>query len=224
MDKIKIAIVEDQRLFRDGLFSLLNQTKDIDVLTIADNGRHFLHLIKEGSKRPDIVLIDMSMPEMNGMELTDVLTKEFPEMRIIILTVHNQDRFIIKMIEAGVAGYLIKNCDIEEVRQAIRTVAQTGFYFNEATILAMRNGYRLKSSKVKKITNIPVELTNRETEVLHLICKEFTNTEIAKQLNISPRTVDGHRNNLLAKAGCRNTAGLVLFAVSNNLYDPHIES
>jgi len=134
----------------------------------------------------------------------------------------NQERFIVRMIEAGVAGYLVKNCEIEEVRQAIRTAHKTGFYFNEATMMAMRNGYKMKNTQVKSFANIPVELTEREVEVLRLICREYTNVEIAEQLSISPRTVDGHRNNLLAKAGCKNTAGLVLFAVNNNIYDPAI--
>jgi DNA-binding NarL/FixJ family response regulator len=164
--------------------------------------------------------VDMNMPEMNGMELTELLLKQHPEMRIIILTVHNQERFIIKMIEAGVAGYLVKNCDIEEVLTAIRAAHKTGFYFNESTMQAMRNGYRNKKGDVRSFANIAVEITEREAEVLRLICREYTNTEIGDRLHISPRTVDGHRNNLLAKAGCRNTAGLVLFAVNNGFFDP----
>ncbi len=222
MDKIKIAIVEDQRLFRDGLQSLLKETDGMDVLSVADNGKHFLEQLDGGIELPDVALVDMNMPEMNGFELTEILLKKYPNMRIIILTVHNQERYIVKMIEAGVAGYLVKNCDIEEVRQAIRTAHKTGFYFNDATMQAMRNGYKMKNKEVRSFANIPVELTERELEVLRLICKEYTNTEIGEHLNISPRTVDGHRNNLLAKAGCRNTAGLVLFAVNNNLYDPAI--
>ncbi len=219
MDKIKIALVEDQRLFRDGLHAMLKETEDMDVVTVADNGKHFLEQLKGAEVLPEVAMVDMNMPEMNGFELTEILLKQYPQMRIIILTVHNQERYIIKMIEAGVAGYLVKNCDIEEVRLAIRTAHKTGFYFNDSTMLAMRNGYKSKSNQVRSFANIPVDLTEREIEVLRFICKEFTNTEIAEMLNISPRTVDGHRNNLLAKAGCRNTAGLVLFAVNNGLYD-----
>jgi DNA-binding NarL/FixJ family response regulator len=219
MYKINIALVEDQRLFRDGLHALLKETEDFEVLTVADNGREFLNQLEGMKVHPDVVLLDMNMPEMNGFELTEVLLKQYPSMRIIILTVHNQERFIVKMIESGVAGYLVKNCDIEEVRAAVRASYKTGFYFNESTMLAMRNGYRTKNNQVRSFANIPVELTEREIEVLRLICKELTNAEIAEQLSISPRTVDGHRNNLLSKVGCKNTAGLVLFAVNNNYYD-----
>ncbi|MBX2906926.1 MAG: response regulator transcription factor [Taibaiella sp.] len=222
MDKLRVALVEDQRLFRDGMAALINETGDMEVVSVADNGRHFLDLLPDMKELPQVALIDMNMPEMNGLELAGTLVKTYPEIRVIVLTVHNQERFIVKMIEAGVAGYLVKNCDIDEVRQAIRTAHKTGFYFNEATMLAMRNGYKMKNLQVKSFANIPVELTEREVEVLCLICQEFTNIEIGERLNISPRTVDGHRNNLLAKAGCKNTAGLVLFAVNNNIYDPLI--
>ena len=222
MDKIRVALVEDQRLFRDGMAALINESGDMEVIAVADNGRHFLNQLPAMEQLPNVALIDMNMPEMNGLELAGILVKQQPDIRVIVLTVHNQERFIVKMIEAGVAGYLVKNCDIEEVRQAIRTAHKTGFYFNEATMLAMRNGYKLKNTQVKSFANIPVELTEREVEVLCLICREYTNVEIADKLNISPRTVDGHRNNLLAKAGCKNTAGLVLFAVNNNIYDPVI--
>ena len=222
MDKIRVALVEDQRLFRDGMAALINESGDMEVIAVADNGRHFLNQLPAMEQLPNVALIDMNMPERNGLELAGILVKQQPDIRVIVLTVHNQERFIVKMIEAGVAGYLVKNCDIEEVRQAIRTAHKTGFYFNEATMLAMRNGYKLKNTQVKSFANIPVELTEREVEVLCLICREYTNVEIADKLNISPRTVDGHRNNLLAKAGCKNTAGLVLFAVNNNIYDPVI--
>jgi len=219
-EHIRVAIVEDQRLFRDGMQALLRESGDIDVTMVADNGRDFLEQLQEAAELPNVALVDLNMPEMNGLELTDILLKQYPDIRVLILTVHNQERFIVKMIEAGVAGYLIKNCDIEEVRQAIRTAHKSGFYFDERTMLAMRNGYRTKRSDVRSFSNIPVELSERETEVLQLICRELTNVEIADRLHISPRTVDGHRNNLLAKAGCRNTAGLVLFAVNNGFFDP----
>jgi DNA-binding NarL/FixJ family response regulator len=159
------------------------------------------------------------MPEMNGAELTEVLQKKYPTVKVIILSAYDQERFVHKMVEAGAAGYLFKNCDIEEVLLAINTTFKSGFYFNDAVLSAMRNGAKYKGGPLRNIANVAIELSDREQEVLHLICKEFTNPEIAAQLHISPRTVDGHRNNLLAKTGSRNTAGLVLFAVSNNLFD-----
>jgi DNA-binding NarL/FixJ family response regulator len=219
MGKIKIAIVEDQRLFRDGLQAMLKEDEELEVIGVADNGKQFLDMV-EGGLVPNVALVDLNMPEMNGFELAGVLQKQYPEMRTIVLTVHNQERFISKMIEAGVAGYLVKNCDIQEVALAIKTAHKTGFYFNDDTLRAMRGGLRSKSVQVRSLSNIAVDLTERETEVLKLICQEYTNAEIGEQLHVSARTIDGHRNNLLAKAGCRNTAGLVLFAVNNGFYDP----
>jgi len=219
MEKIKIALVEDQRLFRDGLHALLKETPDMEVLAVADNGKQFVEMLSHGLL-PDIALVDMNMPEMNGFELVEYITHKFPAIRVIILTIYNQDRFVIKMVEAGVAGYLIKNCEVEEVRLAIRTAYKTGFYFNESTMQTMRGAHKIKNGQVRSFANIPVDLTDREIEVLKLICKEYTNAEMAELLNISPRTIDGHRNNLLAKSGCKNTAGLVLFAVNNNLFEP----
>ncbi len=219
MNKIKIALAEDQQLFRNGIEALLKEEADLEVLTGAGNGKELLEWISSAKKLPDVVLADMDMPEMNGIELTKNLQKDYPSIKIIMLTVFNQDRFINKMIEAGAAGYLLKNCDFEEVVQAIRTVYKTGFYINENMLKAMRSRQKSKNDQLRSVDNIPIELSEREQEVLKLICMELTNTEIAERLYISARTVDGHRNKLLAKTGCRNTAGLVLFAVNYHIYE-----
>ncbi len=224
MNKIKIAIVEDQRLFRDGLLALLKENGGFEVVATAENGLEFLEQIEDSANIPEVALVDMNMPKMNGFELIEILQKKHPAIRIIILTVYNQERFIFKMIEAGVAGYLVKNCELEEVLLAITSAHKTGFYFNEATMQAMRNSYQhksnqSKSSQMRSFSNIPVDLTDRESEILKLICKEYTNPEIAELLSLSPRTIDGHRYNLLAKTGSKNTAGLVLFAVKNGIHE-----
>jgi len=219
MNKIKIAIVEDQRLFRDGMLALLREQDDFQIVTNADNGKTFLAQLSDPASVPDVALVDLNMPEINGPELTAILQQRYPSIKIIILTVYNQERFISNMIEAGVSGYLVKNCDIEEVTLAIRTAHNKGFYLNDSTLKAMRNGYKQKSKQLRSFSNIPIELTAREIEILKLICAELTNAEIASHLHISARTVDGHRNNLLAKTGCKNTAGLVLFAVSQHIIE-----
>lgn len=218
MEKIKVALVEDQRLFRDGLYALLNASPEFEMVGVADNGLQFLSMLEKG-KVPDVALIDMNMPQLNGFELVEILNKRYPLIRSIILTVHNQERFIAKMVEAGVAGYLVKNCDFEEVKTAITSAHNTGFYFNEATIKAMRTINKQKNGPVRSFADIPIVLSDRETQILRLICRENTNAEIAEILNLSPRTVDGHRNNLLAKVGCKNTAGLVLFALKHNIFE-----
>ncbi len=220
MQKIKISLVDDQQLFRSGLASLIKSVNEFELLHEAENGKIFIDQLEQRkSIHPDIALIDMHMPEMNGVELNDILQKKFPLIRVIILSVYDQERFISKMIEAGACGYLTKNCEITELIAAINTTYKTGFYFNQATLQAMRKATQYKSIDIKNINNIPIDLTSREKEILVLLCKEFTNAEIGERLFISQRTVEGHRNNLIQKTGCRNTAGLVIFAIKNGLVD-----
>ena len=218
MERIKVALADDQQLFRHGLAKLIKAVPDFSLVIEAENGKDFLEQLQASPILPDIALIDMHMPEMNGVELNDVLQKKYPYIRVIVLSVYDQERFINKMIQSGACGYLTKNCETEELINAINTTYKTGFYFNNDTLHAMRRVSNYKESDIRSLNNIPVELSNRELEVLQLICKELTNAEIGQQLFISPRTVEGHRNNLLAKAGCRNTAGLVIFAIKNELF------
>jgi len=219
MEKIKVALADDQQLFRQGLAQLIKANTDFDLVIEAENGKAFLDQLKQDSILPDIALIDMHMPEMNGVELNEMLQKNYPSIRVIILSVYDQERFIGKMIQAGASGYLTKNCETEELITAIQTTYKSGFYFNNTTLKAMRNASALNNNSLINFNNIPIDLTSREKEVLQFICKELTNAEIAAQLFISPRTVEGHRNSLLIKAGCRNTAGLVVFAIKNGLFE-----
>jgi DNA-binding NarL/FixJ family response regulator len=215
---IHLAIADDQLLFRKGMIALLREFDGIEVSIEADNGKHLVDQLRRYTGKLDVILLDLSMPEMNGIEAMKILKEEFPEIKVIILTVYNEDKFIITAVELGANGYLIKNADPSEVEKSIRTVVSHDFYFNDQTLDAMKNG--LFTGKQKLSLNIISELTQREKQILELICKEYTTPEIATQLFISERTVDGHRNNLLAKTGCRNTAGLVLFAVKHNLVTP----
>lgn len=216
---IRIAIADDQQLFREGLAALIRSQADFDLVAQGAHGRDLLDKIADLAMPPDVVLADMNMPMMNGVELNDELHRQYPAIKVVMLTVYDQERFIIKMIEAGANGYLIKNTEAEELATAIRTVHATGFYFNQASLQAMRKAFQYKNTSLKSLNNIPIELTEREKEVLELICMEMTNSEIADKLCLSARTVEGHRNNLLTKTGCRNTAGLVIFAVRNGIYD-----
>jgi DNA-binding NarL/FixJ family response regulator len=219
MDKIRISLVDDQQLFRHGLAGLIQSVPEFELVAEAENGRVMLETLKELPELPHIALVDMHMPEMNGVELNEVLQKEYPSIKVLILSVYDQERFISKMIEAGACGYLTKNCEISELVTAIQSTYKTGFYFNNATLQAMRKAAQFKDSDIRNISNIPIELTSRESEILQLLCQENTNAEIGEKLYISVRTVEGHRNNLLAKTGCRNTAGLVIFAIKHNLFD-----
>ena len=213
-----ISLVDDQQLFRSGLASLIQSVPGFTLLSEAENGKHFIEQLESSGTLPHIALIDMEMPVMNGVELNALLQKDYSSIKVIVLSTYNQERFISKMIEAGACGYLTKNCEIEELMTAINSTYKNGFYFNQDTLAAMRNTSHYKSSDIKNISNITIELTAREKEVLILLCKELSNIEIGELLFISPRTVEGHRNNLLSKTGCRNTAGLVIFAIKNNLF------
>lgn len=211
---IRVAIAEDQRLFRECLIPILNNFDNIEVAFEASNGREMLTQLRQSPVSPHVVLLDLTMPEMNGLETTEVLKKEFPDLKIIILSVHNEERHIVRMVGMGVHGYLVKNAELTEVRSAIESVYNKGFYFNEIVLKALQNGMTQKKTKHFEVETT---LTPREKEVLLLICKEFTTPEIADKLYLSVRTVDGHRNNLLEKTGSRNTAGLVLYAIKNGL-------
>lgn len=219
MSDIRISLADDQQLFRSGLAALIKSVPGFTLVNEAENGKVFIEQLQASDALPDIALIDMHMPEMNGVELNEALQKNYPSIKVLILSVYDQERFIAKMIEAGACGYLTKNCEIEELTTAVTATYKNGFYFNQATLQAMRKAGQYKGSNIKNISNIDIELTPREKEILILLCKEFTTAEIGEQLFISPRTVEGHRNNLLLKAGCRNTAGLVIFAIKNGLFN-----
>ena len=220
MANIRVAITDDQVLFRRGMASLINTFENISIVLEADNGRILLDSLQNFEPIPDVVLLDLSMPELNGIETTKLLHVHYPSIKIIILSVYGEDRFVTHLMELGVNAYLFKNVEPEEVERAIRTVIDKDFYFNEAFLNAMKNRLTNKRQKITLTDNIPSTLTSREIEVLSLICKQRTAQEIADQLFISVRTVDGHRNNLLEKPGARNSAGLVLFAIKHRLIDP----
>lgn len=218
MDEILISLVDDQLLFRSGLASLIRSVEGFTLLSEAENGKVFIEQLEVGSTLPHIALIDMEMPEMNGVELNAVLQKKYPSVKVLVLSTYNQDRFIGKMIETGACGYLTKNCEIDELVTAINATHKNGFYFNQDMLAAMRKTAQHKTADIKNLNNIAIELTEREKEILGLICQELSNIEIGKRLFISPRTVEGHRNSLLQKTGCRNTAGLVIFAIKNYFF------
>lgn len=212
---IKVAIADDQLLFRKGIEALINGFKNMKLVLEADSGRSLLEALEKEEPLPDVILLDLKMPDMNGMEASKLIHEKYPAIKIIILSVYDDQKFIIHLLELGVHGYLFKNSEPAEVCSAIETVMKTGFYLNEPVLLAMREGIQKKS----KVSIDSYGLSTRELEVLALICKEFTAQEIADKLFISIRTVEGHRNNLLLKTGARNTAGLVIFAIRHHLVE-----
>jgi len=219
MGKINIAIVDDQNLFRQSLGLLVDSVEQFNLVSESDNGNSFLEkLAGPDAIMPAIALVDMDMPGMNGIELNTVLQQKYPDIKVLVLSVHTEPLLIAQMINAGAAGYLAKNCDMDELVLAIETAYKTGFYLNSNSLKALQHSANHKAKAQKEISNIPVKLSDREKEILQLICSELSNAEIGEKLFLSPRTVEGHRNNLLTKIGCRNTAGLVLFAIKHSLF------
>lgn len=219
MEKIKIGLVDDQLLFRQGLAALIESVDGFSLVLEADNGKNCLSQLQEIEMKPDIILMDMEMPGMDGMELNEIIHKDFPSVKVIVVSVHAGERLIARMIDGGASGYLVKNCDKAELLTAVNTVFSTGFYINNSVLKAIQHASTTRQLDPKNSMGIPVELTAREKEILLLICRELSTPEIADQLFLSTRTVEGHRNNLLLKTGCKNTAGLVLFAVKYHIYE-----
>ncbi len=210
---ITVAIADDHNLFRKGIISLLEENPKVKVVYEAGNGAELLHLLNNPDTFPDVVLLDIEMPVMDGMEAQKKIKKLYPEMKVIILTMRDDEQFILYMISEGVNGYLLKDAEPEELEKAIEKVVVNDFYFPDSMAkLLVRN-----IGRKRPVNHELPEFTERELEVLELICREHTATEIAEKLSISPRTAEGHRSNLLEKSGSKNIAGLVVFALKNNL-------
>ena len=218
MSNILISVIDDQHLFRNGLAALIRSVPGFTLLSEAENGKVFIAQLEKDKVLPHIALVDMEMPEMNGVELNGILQTKYPAVKVLIISTYNQERFISKMIEAGACGYLTKNCDAEELITAIKSTCKNGFYFNQETLAAMRKTSQYKPGGIKDISKLPFELSSRENEILLLLCNELTTAEIGERIFLSARTVEGHRNNLLLKTGCRNTAGLVIYAIKYDIF------
>jgi DNA-binding NarL/FixJ family response regulator len=229
LPNVKVMIVDDHRLIRDGLSSLLENVEGIKVVGEASNGDELLTKLT-GGLRPDVILMDVRMPDKNGIELTRMVTKNYPGVRVIGLTMFESEQYITGMLQAGAMGYLLKNTGKLEIVQAIRTVAENRTYFSENVISVVLSKYMQQGGSHSHSgedghigSHIPdpsnVHLTRREKEILKLIVNELTNHEIADKLFISPRTVETHRRNLIQKLGVKNTIGLIKFALNSGLID-----
>ena len=214
--KITIAIADDEALFRRGMKLLLNEYDDCQLDLEFSNGKELLNQLSLEQVLPDVLLLDLKMPEMNGIEAAKELKKKFPTLKFIILSTHFSSAFVINMIELGAASYLPKNSEPEEVVKTIRGVHSKGFYYNDDVMKVIRENM---INKTRGKAHFPFELSAREKEILQLICAQNTTSEIASKLYISPRTVDGHRKNLLTKLNCKNVAGLVVFAIQSKLVE-----
>ena len=204
---IKIIIADDHSLIRDGLKAMLEKDNFCEIVGEAANGNELLDLLK--SVNCDVVCTDISMPEMDGIEATAFITKNFPKIKVVCLSMHEEVAFIKQMMEVGAAGYVFKDAPKEELQLAIETVYKGKKYFNQKLFDILLN----VESNGKDI-NV---LSSREKEILKLIAEEYTNPEIAEKLFLSVRTVDTHRQNLIQKLNVKNTAGLVKYAIKSGL-------
>ncbi|MCK4662496.1 MAG: response regulator transcription factor [Bacteroidales bacterium] len=212
MDEINIIIVDDHALFRNGLNLLLNNFENINILAEAENGLEFLNIIEKA--KPDIVLIDIDMPVMDGIEATEKAIIKYPDLKLIALSMFGDEDYYYKMINAGVKGFLLKNSEIREVINAINTVYKGGTFFSQDLLINLVKNIKPLDSD----SDTSFSLSERELEVLSLICQGFSNQEIGDKLFISKRTVDKHRSNLLSKTNSKNTANLVIYAIRNKLF------
>ncbi|KAF2326265.1 response regulator transcription factor [Flavobacterium daemonense] len=214
---IKIALVDDEVLFRKGIAFLLQREDNIEIIFEASNGEELLESLNKCEIKPDIIIMDLKMPLLNGVEATKIIRKAHPDIKIIALTSYDSKSFIANMIQIGAVAYLIKNTTPKDLILTINEVAKKGFYYNESVLKTIQD--TIVSSKNSKVNLETGFLSPREIEILQLICQQKTTTEIAEHLFLSPRTVEGHRNNLLLKTESRNIAGLVVYAIQNEIAD-----
>lgn len=214
MEKIRILLADDHALVRSGLIRLLEPSKDILVIGEAEDGEETIRKTKE--LKPDVVVIDLSMPKINGIEAAKIIRKECPESRVLVLTMHENEEYVYQIFRSGANGYILKNANRNEITTAIRAVAKGERFFSPRVSEIMVEGYLRKAEEREKATDSSdIELTTREREVLSLISEGFNNQQIADKLFISPRTVDTHRTNIMQKLDIHDAANLVKYALEH---------
>ncbi|MFC0184317.1 DNA-binding response regulator, NarL/FixJ family, contains REC and HTH domains [Pseudarcicella hirudinis] len=215
-ERIKIAIADDHALFRRGMVSLLQMNDDFEVILEASNGQELIDALE--TNLPDVILMDLQMPVLDGIRATEQIKNKHTEIKIIVISMHDEDQFVSHLMELGANGYLLKDADPDEVEKAIRVVATEDYYYGAFLLKVMHN--RMLSKPVKKDAprlSVKVDLSERELEVLKYICEGMSTPQIAEKIFLSPRTVEGHRNRIMEKTGTKNVAGMVAWAVRNGI-------
>lgn len=210
-----IGLVDDHILVREGLASLINSFSNYKVLFESDNGKALINRLEKETP-PNIILMDITMPEMDGYTTTNWLKVHYPELKVIALTVLDDEIAIIRMLKSGAKGYLLKNCRPEELKQALNAVITKGYYFNDMVSSRLISSIN-KMGDVQYEQKIKGDLSERERVFLGHLCSEKTYKEIADIMCVSPRTVDSYRDNLLEKLHAKSRIGLVLYAIKNNI-------
>ncbi len=213
MKKIRILLVDDHQLIRSGIKNSLLSHEHLDVVAEAKDGLEALEYLK--NDQFDLVIMDLSMPNMSGTEATKIINEKYPEVNVLVLSMHNEESRIKEALKAGAIGYILKSVGMDEFLEAIEICAKGEPYFTQEVSTKIMN--QLVRGKEHDQTDSLTKLTKREVEILKLISEEHTNHEIADKLFISSRTVDTHRRNLIQKLQAKNTAGLVRYAIRNKI-------
>jgi two-component system response regulator NreC len=213
--KYNIILADDHEIFLDSLSALINQEEDLKIISAVKNGRELIKMVD--ISQPDLCIVDMDMPEMDGLQASETLLKLYPEIKILILTMHKERSLIRKMMNIGIKGYLIKTCDKDEFLFAINQILKNKTHFSDEIIesLVKNNGLEEDPSG---ISNIAL-LSDREKEIIRLLCKGLNNKQIAGKLFVSPKTVDNHRTNLMHKLDVHNIVELIRFSLKHGLAD-----
>ena len=215
---IKVLLADDHTIVRNGIVALLEKEHDIEIVAEANNGEEVLALLKSGIET-DVILTDINMPDMNGMELINTLSDGYPKIKVLVLTMLEQEKYVVKSLDAGASGYLLKNVNIDEIIFAIKQITSGYKYICTGIslkLLAQVNDRYVVGSSQKKLNG---DISKREIEILTLIAQGYTNGEIAEKLFTSKRTIEGNRQNLLEKTGTKNTAALISFVIRNRIID-----
>lgn len=213
---IRIGIADDHAIFREGFKVLLKNQQEVEMVCEAENGKELLILAEQ--EQPDVVIVDIKMPVMDGIETCRQIRKRFPDMKVIALSMFNDDNLIVDMLEAGARGYLLKNTNKAELLQATRTVYKGSTYYCNATSIKLTK--MIAESKFNPYRNHPVKkFTTREIDIIQLICDQQTNKEIAYNLGLSIRTVESHREKIQEKTGAKNMIGVVVYAIKHGIYE-----
>jgi DNA-binding NarL/FixJ family response regulator len=211
---IKVIICDDHALFRSGVKLALSHHKDIEIIAEAENGQQLLNTLK--AFQCDVILLDITMPILNGIETLPEVKALYPDIKVIMFTMHNDNSMIAKLMELGANSYLTKDSDSETIYEAITTCHKNEYYFNALTNMALIDGLKTKRNSDSGL-NIDAQLNEKEMLILKLMCEEKSTKEIADMVDLSPRTVEAIRDKLRAKTGAKSMAGLVLFAVKNGI-------
>lgn len=214
---IKIILADDHEIFRDGFKAMLKKQPSVELTGEASDGAELIELVRQ--RKPDVVVTDIKMPKLDGLQATRILSKEFPHIGIIALSMIDEEDLIIDMMESGARGYLLKNAHKDEIMDAIKTVHQNYIYYcNEVSLQLTRKiarNDRIPFMKKERLAS----LSEKEIAIVRCICRQMTNREIAEHFNLSIRTIEGYRDKILEKTGARNSAGIVIYAIRNKLYD-----